>query len=109
MTFLRLLLPLFALAFFFDVSSAEARGGHGLYNFCECTGHYQPPRGVVKYYTMPIKIEWEHRKECLPCGKIKPYRVKVITYRDRYSNGVQRTWKCVVFRSKKYCYTCYGK
>ncbi|MDF1849821.1 MAG: hypothetical protein P1U85_03230 [Verrucomicrobiales bacterium] len=96
-----LFLSLFAIAFAFVVPSAEA----GRFSHCECgRGDYKPPRGVIKYYTVRIKTECEERKICLPCGRYEKYTVKVITYRDRYSNGVQRTWKCVVRDSR--CYEC---
>lgn len=97
-----LFLSLLALAFTFAVpDTAQA------FRFlrCECgRGDYKPPRGVVRYSTVRIRTEWEDRKVCLPCGRHEHYRVKVITYRDRYSNGVQRTWKCVVAGSR--CHEC---
>ncbi|MDF1859831.1 MAG: hypothetical protein P1U87_06420 [Verrucomicrobiales bacterium] len=69
-------------------------------NKCETLGDYKPNKGVIKYYTCKIKKEWETRQHCLPCGRKIPYKVKVITYRDRYSDGTQRTWKCVVAGSE---------
>lgn len=63
---------------------------------CEGVGHYEPPKGVYKFWSRKIKKEWETRYHCLPCGRKVPYKVQVITYRDRYSNGVSNTWKCVV-------------
>lgn len=95
-----LFLPLIALAFSAAVPTAEA----GLFHKCESRGDYKAPRGVIKISSFPIKSEWEERKICLPCGRYEHYKVKVITYRDRYSNGVQRTWKCVVAGSR--CYEC---
>jgi hypothetical protein len=73
---------------------------HGRFSHCECKGDYKPARNVVKWYTVRIRKEWEYRHHCLPCGRRIPYRVKVITYRDRYSDGTQRTWKCVVANSE---------
>jgi hypothetical protein len=81
---------------FLSPIAAEA----GLYGHCENTGDYRPKKGVVKMYTVPVKVEWEHRHHCLPCGRKAPYRVKVITYRDRFTDGSNRTWKCVVWRSE---------
>ncbi|MCG8601210.1 MAG: hypothetical protein MI807_13795 [Verrucomicrobiales bacterium] len=89
-----ILLSVFALqCFAFDASA-------GLFtkrrDKCECVGDYKPPKGVTKYFTCKVKKEWETRQHCLPCGRKIPYKVQVITYRDRYSDGSQRTWKCVV-------------
>ncbi|MEM9017789.1 MAG: hypothetical protein AAGC68_12310 [Verrucomicrobiota bacterium] len=67
---------------------------------CECVGDYKPPRGVVKWFTARVRTDWEVRQHCLPCGRRIPYKVKVITYRDRFSDGSQRTWKCVVADSE---------
>lgn len=50
--------------------------------------------------TARVKTEWGHRHHCLPCGRKIPYKVKVITYRDRYTDGTARTWKCVVASSE---------
>lgn len=72
----------------------------GRFRHCEAVDDYEPGKGVVKLWTCRIKTEWEHRHHCLPCGRKEPYKVKVITYRERYSNGVQRTWKCVVAGSE---------
>lgn len=63
---------------------------------CECVVPYKPGKGVVKIWQRRVKTEWETRYHCLPCGKKEPYKVKVVTYRDRYSDGSTRTWKCVV-------------
>ncbi len=72
----------------------------GLFNHCECVDDYKPAKGVLKVWTWPIKTEWEQRQHCLPCGRKIPYQVKVITYRERYTDGTQRTWKCVVAGSE---------
>lgn len=80
--------------------AAHGDGGLGRFSHCECQGDYQPPKGVVKWYTRRVRTEWEHREHCLPCGKRYPYKVKVITYRERYSDGSVRTWKCVVSRTE---------
>ncbi|MDF1824918.1 MAG: hypothetical protein P1U68_09765 [Verrucomicrobiales bacterium] len=72
----------------------------GRFSKCECVGDYQPPRGVVKWYTVKKKKEWEYRHHCLPCGRKIPYKVQVITYVDRYSDGTKRTWKCDVAGSE---------
>lgn len=72
----------------------------GRFNHCECVDDYQPAKGVLKLWTLPIKTEWEQRHHCLPCGRKLPYKVKVITYRERYTDGTQRTWKCVVAGSE---------
>ncbi|MEM6279930.1 MAG: hypothetical protein AAF733_10660 [Verrucomicrobiota bacterium] len=85
-----------AFALFFAVDTAEA----GRFSKCESAGDYTPPRGVVKWFTVRKKTEWEHRHHCLPCGRRIPYEVKVITYVDRYSDGTKRTWKCVVAGSE---------
>ncbi|MEM9280681.1 MAG: hypothetical protein AAGA96_02550 [Verrucomicrobiota bacterium] len=67
-----------------------------LFRNCECYGDYKPPRGAIKISSCRIRTEWETRYHCLPCGNRIPYEVKVITFRDRYSNGATRVWKCVV-------------
>jgi hypothetical protein len=85
-----------ACALQFTAPSVQA----GRFSKCECIGDYQPPRGVVKWYTVKKKKEWEHRHHCLPCGRKIPYKVKVITYVDRYSDGTKRTWKCDVAGSE---------
>ncbi|MCB1206899.1 MAG: hypothetical protein KDN18_21780 [Verrucomicrobiae bacterium] len=72
----------------------------GLFRNCECVDDYKPAKGVLKLWTLPIKTEWEQREHCLPCGRKVPYKVKVITYRERYTDGTQRTWKCVVAGSE---------
>ncbi len=77
-------------------SSATA----GLFHKCESRGDYKPPKGVIKYSTRKLGKEWETRYHCLPCGRKIPYKVKVITYRDRYSDGSSRIWKCVVAGSE---------
>lgn len=106
MTISRLFLCLLAcLLTFGSPLTADA----GRFRHCECKGDYKPPRGVIKYYTMRIKTEWEHRKHCLPCGRHEHYKVKVITYRDRYSDGSSRTWKCVVAGSACYEGRQHGK
>lgn len=86
-----------AIVMQFLAASANAGLFH---NKCESTGDYKPPKGVIKYYTCRVKKEWEVRQHCLPCGRKVPYKVKVITYRDRFSDGSSRTWKCVVAGSE---------
>ena len=95
MTKLRIVLLLLfsAIALQFSVP-AVASGGR--FSHCEACGDYKPPKGVIKWYTCRVRKEWETRYHCLPCGRKEPYKVKVITYRDRYSDGSQRLWKCVV-------------
>lgn len=94
---LRFLTPVFfALAFLIAPASVQA----GLCRHCEHVEDYQPNKGVLKLWTWPIKTEWEQRYHCLPCGRKIPYKVKVITYRERYTDGTQRTWKCVVAGSE---------
>ncbi|MDF1656154.1 MAG: hypothetical protein P1U58_01005 [Verrucomicrobiales bacterium] len=93
-TLVFLLLGTFALQFTTPTASA------GRFNKCECVGDYEPPHGVVKWYTMRKKKEWEHRHHCLPCGRKIPYKVQVITYVDRFSDGSKRTWKCDVAGSE---------
>ena len=77
-------------------SPAAAR----LFSHCEYVDDYKPAKGVLKMWTWPIRTEWEHRHHCMPCGRKVPYKVKVITYRERYTDGTQRTWKCVVAGSE---------
>jgi len=90
---------LLALALaFFTVAPGTAKAGR--FSHCECVDDYKPAKGVLKVWTLPIKTEWEHRHHCLPCGRKLPYKVKVITYRERYTDGTQRTWKCVVAGSE---------
>lgn len=84
------------LALFFAVAPVEA----GRFNHCECVGDYTPPRGVLKMFTTRVRTEWETRHHCLPGGRKIPYQVKVITYRERYTDGSSRTWKCVVAGSE---------
>jgi hypothetical protein len=86
-----------ALAFFF-VTADTAQAGR--FCHCEVVDDYKPAKGVLKLWTVSIKTEWEHRHHCLPGGRKLPYKVKVITYRERYTDGVQRTWKCVVAGSE---------
>ena len=81
-----------ALFLFSYTMPAEALG----FTKCECVVKYKPPRGVVKIWHRRVKTEWETRYHCQPCGAKIPYKVKVVTYRDRYSDGSTRTWKCVV-------------
>lgn len=85
-----------ALALQLTVTPAVA----GRFDHCECVGDYEPPHGVVKWYTVKKKKEWEYRNHCLPCGRKIPYKVQVITYVDRYSDGTKRTWKCDVVGSE---------
>lgn len=87
-----LLLAVLALS---PVVAQAARFDH-----CECVDDYKPAKNVLKLWTWPIKTEWEQRHHCLPCGRKVPYKVKVITYRERYTDGTQRTWKCVVAGSE---------
>lgn len=89
-----LAIVLIATAFFPIPASA------GRFDHCEGCDDYTPPRGAVKMWTWPIKREWEQRSHCLPGGRKIPYKVKVITYRERYTDGTQRTWKCVVAGSE---------
>ena len=90
------ILGLFLFVGFGFVPAVQA----GWFAKCESKGDYKPPRGVYKVFSRRVKTEWEHRQHCLPCGRRIPYKVKVITYRDRYSNGISRTWKCVVAGSE---------
>lgn len=100
------LLPLFGAALLVaamlapETAEASGPGLFGRFSHCECRGDYRPPQGVVRWGTRRIRTEWEHREHCLPCGRRYPYKVKVITYRDRYSDGSVRTWKCVVSRTE---------
>ena len=96
MTRLLLTISLSALALFAATAPAQA----GRFSHCECVGDYTPPPGVLKMFTARVKTEWEHRYHCLPGGRKIPYQVKVITYRDRYTDGTSRTWKCVVAGSE---------
>ncbi len=89
------ILLLAAAALFFIPVSVTA----GLHR-CEGCDDYKPRRGVMKISSWPIKVQWEERQHCLPCGRTIPYRVKVITFRERYTDGTQRTWKCVVSGSE---------
>lgn len=75
-------------------------GQAGRFDHCECVEDYKPAKNVLKLWTWPIRTEWEQRYHCLPCGRKVPYKVKVITYRERYTDGTQRTWKCVVAGSE---------
>lgn len=101
------LLPLSSLMFaallcgtLFPEAAEATDHGFGRFSHCECRGDYEPPRGVVKWATWRVRTDWEHREHCLPCGRRYPYKVKVITYRDRYSDGSVRTWKCVVSKTE---------
>ncbi|MBL9159865.1 MAG: hypothetical protein JNJ70_20455 [Verrucomicrobiales bacterium] len=89
--------PVLILAAF---AAAPAPAEAGRFSHCEYVDDYKPAKGVLKLWTVPIKTEWEHRHHCLPCGRKLPYKVKVITYRERYTDGTQRTWKCVVAGSE---------
>lgn len=82
----------------FTVAAGTAEAGR--FSHCECVDDYKPAKGVLKLWTLPIKTEWENRHHCLPYGRKLPYKVKVITYRERYTDGTQRTWKCVVAGSE---------
>jgi len=77
-------------------------------NKCECVGDYKPKKGVFRMYRVKLRKEWETRYYCNTYGGGKnsyggktsvvdkqPYRVLVTTYRERYSDGTQRVWKCV--------------
>jgi hypothetical protein len=91
--------PLVALLLLLPAIAPEwARAGR--FSHCEAVEPYEPGKGVYKLWTARIKTEWEQRHHCLPGGRKAPYKVKVITYRERYSDGVQRTWKCVVAGSE---------
>lgn len=96
MTKLLLTILFCTLAPFFAATPVEA----GRFSHCECVGDYTPPRGVLKLFTTRVRTEWEERHHCLPGGRKVPYKVKVITYRERYTNGSSRTWKCVVAGSE---------
>jgi hypothetical protein len=96
----KLSLSLLVAAFGLQLVMAPASAGLLRKNRCETVGDYKPPRGVLKWYTCRVKKEWEVRQHCLPCGTKIPYKVKVITYRDRFSDGSTRTWKCVVAGSE---------
>jgi len=90
-------------ALLFSLAVLLMSGGRaeaGRFSHCEHVDDYKPARGVLKLYTMRLKTEWEHRHHCLPCGRKIPYKVKVITYRERYTDGTCRTWKCVVAGSE---------
>jgi len=63
---------------------------------CESTGTYEPPRGVYRVWSRKLNKRWETYHHCLPCGRKIPYRVRVVTYRDRYSNGVIHEWDCIL-------------
>jgi len=94
--------PLFAIliaavSLQFTATSARAIFGCGRHK-CERTGDFQRPKRTFLMSSRRINAEWENRYDCLPCGNKVPYRAKVATFRDRYSNGVQRTWKCVIDR-----------
>tara|TARA_R110000850_G_scaffold169388_20_gene294685 strand:- start:556 stop:861 length:306 start_codon:yes stop_codon:yes gene_type:complete len=86
----------------FSLPSANASG---FSRKCDCVGDYRPPKGVIKYWTCRVSTETEVRYHCLPCGRKSAYTVKVITYRDRFSDGSNRLWKCVVSEPDTY----YGK
>lgn len=90
------LLAAIAFTWILCPSDSEAR----LFHRCEGVDDYERPKRTLKLWTWPIKTEWEHRHHCLPCGRKIPYKVKVITYRERYTDGTQRTWKCVVAGSE---------
>lgn len=94
--------PVRLLALFLLLSSFLAQPSlqAGRFSHCEAVDPYKPGPGVYKLWTWRVRTDWEQRHHCLPCGRKEPYKVKVITYRERYSNGVQRTWKCVVSRSE---------
>jgi hypothetical protein len=96
MTRLLLTISVFSLTLFAAAAPVQA----GRFSHCECVGDYTPPRGAVKMFTARVKTEWEQRHHCLPCGRKIPYKVKVITYRERYTDGTARTWKCVVAGSE---------
>lgn len=91
---IRTLLIIFGMALGLSLFSPSAQAFR--FKKCECLSDYKPPKGVFRIGTCFVKKEWEYRQHCLPCGRRIPYKVKVITYRTRYSNGVARTWKCVV-------------
>ena len=76
-------------------------------NKCECVGDYKPAKGVFRMYRVKLHKQWETRYYCSTHGgknsyggknvnvDKRPYRVLVTTYRERYSDGTQRIWKCV--------------
>ena len=93
--------PLFAIliaavSLQFTATSAQALIFGCGRNKCESTGDFEPPKSTFRISSRRISTEWETRYDCLTCGNKVAYRVRVATYRDRYSNGVQRTWKCVL-------------
>lgn len=90
----RLLAPVLSVLAIF--AAVPDRAEAGLFRHCEHVDDYRPARNVLKLYTWPIKTEWEVRHHCLPGGRTEPYKVKVVTYRERYTDGTRRTWKCVV-------------
>lgn len=92
--------PVFLALVLSGVFAAVAPVEAARFDHCECVDDYKPNKGVLKLWTWPIKTEWELRHHCLPCGRKIPYKVKVITYRERYTDGTQRTWKCVVTDSE---------
>lgn len=63
---------------------------------CESVVDYKPPKGVFRLYRLRVGSEWEQRSYPQKGGPDIHYRVKVVTYRERFSDGSRRTWKCVV-------------
>ena len=69
---------------------------------CEAEDTYVPKKGTFRMYRVKLHKRWETRYYCSNSysGKSlvvdkQPYKVLVTTYRERYSDGTQRIWKCV--------------
>lgn len=66
---------------------------------CPPPSEFDKPKHVYKLWTQKVgKKRWETRFDCLPCGRKIPYRVKLVKYRTRYSNGSIHEWDCVIER-----------
>lgn len=96
-------IPFFILFFSMIFLVLPSQSQAARFDKCECVDEdYTPPKGAVKMWTWPIKREWVERYHCMPNGQKIAYKVKVITYRERYTDGTQRTWKCVVAHDEIY-------
>lgn len=69
---------------------------------CEAVDTYVPKKGTFRLYRVKLHKRWETRFYCSDAYSGKdlvvekqPYKVLVTTYRERYSDGTQRIWKCV--------------
>lgn len=69
---------------------------------CEAVDTYKPKKGTFRLYRVKLHKRWETRFYCSdaysgknPVVEKQPYKVLVTTYRERYSDGTQRIWKCV--------------